>query len=163
MKSLGLKTFFFFIICSLLHQITKGGFELWIHSNMKNLNDFDKSHFMNFFMILSVLTFMRGFSYSYATIVSAKNIFDTLMVKFIHLPAKYYDIFVSSFFIRRLFDDVNEIDDLPLNYFFSVALEFIGLFILISSIQLEIIPYALLAAFLLLRNLQEYRNYKVSR
>jgi hypothetical protein len=96
---------------------------------------------------------MRGFSYSYATIVSAKNIFNTLMVRFIHLPTKYYDIFVSSFFVRRLFDDVNEIDDLPLNYFFSVTLEFIGLFILISSIQLEIIPYALLAAFLLLKNL----------
>lgn len=56
------------------------------------------------------------------------------MKKFINLPTKYFDIFPSSFFIRRLFDDVNEIDDLPLNYFFTVTLEFLGLFIFISSI-----------------------------
>lgn len=57
----------------------KGGFELWIHKNVSNLKNFDKSEFVNVFLILTGLTFLRGFSYSYAAIRSAKNIFDLLM------------------------------------------------------------------------------------
>lgn len=47
---------------------------------------------------------------------------------------------------------MNEIDDLPLNYFFTVSLEFLGLFILISSMQYEIIPYVIISAYLLIKN-----------
>ncbi|CAD8135298.1 unnamed protein product [Paramecium octaurelia] len=162
-NALGLKTLLFFVICSLLHQIMKGGFELWIHNNISNLKNFDKSEFLNVFLILSGLTLLRGFSYSYATIISAKNIFDLLMQKFIHLPTKFYDIFSSSFYIRRLFDDMNEIDDLPLNYFFTVSLEFLGLFILISSMQIEIIPYVIISGYLLVKNQLTHRKFIVSR
>ncbi|CAD8046033.1 unnamed protein product [Paramecium sonneborni] len=162
-KALGLKTLLFFIVCSLLHQFMKGGFELWIHNNISNLKNFDKSEFLNVFLILSALTLLRGFSYSYSTIISAKNIFDLLMKKFIHLPTKFYDIFSSSFYIRRLFDDMNEIDDLPLNYFFTVTLEFLGLFILISSMQFEIIPYVIISGYLLIKNQLLHRKFKVSR
>lgn len=46
----------------------------------------------------------------------------------------------SAYFITRLTDDMEKIDDLPLNYFFSVLLEAIGLVGILAYKQLSVLP-----------------------
>ena len=104
---------------------------------------------------------LRGFAYSYAVIVSARSIFEILMDKFIHLPVKYFDNFTPIYYIRRLFDDMSNVDDLSLNYFFMVVFDSFSLIALVASVQLEMLIYVIIATILIVKNLKLYCYYKM--
>lgn len=46
---------------------------------------------------------------------------------------------------------MNEIDDLPLNWFFSVALDGLSLIVIVATIQIEIIPYCIAVIYFLIK------------
>lgn len=56
------------------------------------------------------------------------------MIRILYLPVKYFDIFSTNFYIKRLFNDMSEIDDLPLNWFFSVVLDGLSLIVIVATI-----------------------------
>ncbi|KAM3127677.1 hypothetical protein pb186bvf_020220 [Paramecium bursaria] len=157
-KCLGIPTLIFFLTTSTLQQAIKGLFELWIHSNFKSL---DQNTLYQLFLWLTIFTFVRGFAYSYSTLVSARVIFNQLMIRILYLPVKYFDIFSTNFYIKRLFGDMSEIDDLPLNWFFSVALDGLSLIVIVATIQIEIIPYCMAVIYFLIKVQKTYRKNKV--
>lgn len=53
------------------------------------------------------------------------------------------------------------IDDLPLNHFFSIVLDALGFFVLVASVQFEIIIYGIIASIILIKFMRTYRKYKV--